>query len=347
MPYTLNDKLKDLKPYDPISGDYSIRLDANESFLELPIELLEKAQYAMADIAFNRYPDPNATELCESFGAYYGIDPALVTAGNGSDEWLFIIASSFLMRGDKILTVEPDFSMYRFYGFLAEAESVVYQKKEDLTIDVDALIAAVNESGAKVVLFSNPCNPTSLGLRREEVRKLITSVSALVVLDEAYMDFWDQSLLHDAPALSNLIVLRTLSKAWGAAGLRLGFAVSSPGLISALNAARSPYNVGTPAQILGRILLEQGESRGAFLAEQARKLEGQLKLLLPQARVFPTHTNFVYLETQDAAQIYEYLKEQGIIIRLFGQNALRITASVDEELGALYAALEQMKEASK
>ena len=131
MPYTLNDKLKDLKPYDPISGDYSIRLDANESFLELPIELLEKAQYAMADIAFNRYPDPNATELCESFGAYYGIDPALVTAGNGSDEWLFIIASSFLMRGDKILTVEPDFSMYRFYGFLAEAESVVYQKKED------------------------------------------------------------------------------------------------------------------------------------------------------------------------------------------------------------------------
>lgn len=156
MPYTLNDKLKDLKPYDPISGDYSIRLDANESFLELPIELLEKAQYAMADIAFNRYPDPNATELCESFGAYYGIDPALVTAGNGSDEWLFIIASSFLMRGDKILTVEPDFSMYRFYGFLAEAESVVYQKKEDLTIDVDALIAAVNESGAKVVLFPTP-----------------------------------------------------------------------------------------------------------------------------------------------------------------------------------------------
>ena len=98
--------------------------------------------------------------------------------------------------------------------------------------------------------------------------------------------------------------------------------------------------------------LAQTIGGGAALAmglrmKQARKLERQLKLLLPQARVFPTHTNFVYLETQDAAQIYEYLKEQGIIIRLFGQNALRITASVDEELGALYAALEQMKEASK
>ena len=108
MPYMLNNKLKDLQPYDPIAGNYSIRLDANESFLELPMELLEKAQYSMADVAFNRYPDPYATELCESFGAYYGVDPALVTAGNGSDEWLFIIATSFLMRGDKLLTVEPD-----------------------------------------------------------------------------------------------------------------------------------------------------------------------------------------------------------------------------------------------
>ena len=215
MPYILNNKLKDLQPYDPIAGNYSIRLDANESFLELPMELLEKAQYSMADIAFNRYPDPYATELCESFGAYYGVDPALVTAGNGSDEWLFIIATSFLMRGDKILTVEPDFSMYRFYGSLAEAENVVYKKKEDLSIDVDDLIVQVRESGAKVVLFSNPCNPTSLGLRREEVRKLITSVSALVVLDEAYMDFWDQSLLGEVAQYDNLIILRTCSKAFG------------------------------------------------------------------------------------------------------------------------------------
>ena len=167
------------------------------------------------------------------------------------------------------------------------------------------------------------------------------------MVDEAYMDFWDQTLLGDAPALSNLIVLRTLSKAWGAAGLRLGFAVSNPALISALNTARSPYNVSTPAQIMGRILLEQGENHGVFLMGQARRLERQLRLLLPGARVFPTHTNFVYLEAENAVQIYEYLKRQGIIIRLFGQGALRITASFDEELGALYAALEKMTEEQK
>ena len=352
MPYTLNDKLKDLKPYDPISGDYSIRLDANESFLELPIELLEKAQYAMADIAFNRYPDPNATELCESFGAYYGIDPALVTAGNGSDEWLFIIASSMLMRGDKILTVEPDFSMYRFYGFLAEAESVVYQKKEDLTIDVDALIAAVNESGAKVVLFSNPCNPTSLGLCREEVRKLITSVSALVVLDEAYMDFWDQSLLGEVAQYDNLIILRTCSKAFGMAAVRLGFAVANPKLTQTLRAVKSPYNVNSVSQKIGALVMNEQEVLHQALDEiilSRKALQISLKELESkypdQLYVYDSCTNFVLVRMPRAKEVFEGLLERGIAVRFMG-DTLRITAGSAEENAQLLKNLESLLSSS-
>lgn len=342
----LPEKLRNMTPYAPSAGTYAVRLDANESPFDLPASAKEKFLQELFAAPLNRYPDASAAALCAAFGARYGIEPGFIMAGNGSDELIGLLLSSFLAKGDTLLLASPDFSMYRFYAELSEVGLASCSRGAEF--GAGALEDALAQSGARAVIFSNPCNPTGSGISRAELLPLIQKrEDVLFLVDEAYMDFWEQSLLHDAPALSNLIVLRTLSKAWGAAGLRLGFAVSSPGLISALNAARSPYNVGTPAQILGRILLEQGESRGAFLAEQARKLEGQLKLLLPQARVFPTHTNFVYLETQDAAQIYEYLKEQGIIIRLFGQNALRITASVDEELGALYAALEQMKEASK
>lgn len=342
----LPEKLRNMTPYAPSAGTYAVRLDANESPFDLTASIKEKFSQELFAAPLNRYPDASAAALCAAFGARYGIEPGLIMAGNGSDELIGLLLSSFLAKGDTLLLASPDFSMYRFYAELSEVGLASCSRGAEF--GAGALEDALAQSGARAVIFSNPCNPTGSGISRAELLPLIQKrEDVLFLVDEAYMDFWEQSLLHDAPALSNLIVLRTLSKAWGAAGLRLGFAVSSPGLISALNAARSPYNVGTPAQILGRILLEQEGSRGAFLAEQARKLERQLKLLLPQARVFPTHTNFVYLETQDAAQIYEYLKEQGIIIRLFGQNALRITASVDEELGALYAALEQMKEASK
>ena len=161
------------------------------------------------------------------------------------------------------------------------------------------------------------------------------------------MDFWDQSLLADAPSLPNLIVLRTLSKAWGAAGVRLGFAACCPQLLGALNTARSPYNLSSLSQLLGRLLLEQQPCLGAFLGGQAQKLEKQLRCILPGADVFSTCTNFVYLETADAQEIFGFLKEQGIIVRLFGTGALRITASLDQELKALYAALQNYMEAKK
>lgn len=337
MPFTLNEKLKDLQPYDPIEGEYPIRLDANESFLEMPMELLEQAQYAMADIPFNRYPDPYAKELCTSFGTYYGVDPSLVTAGNGSDELISIIETAFLMKGNAILTVAPDFSMYRFYSSLVEAKSVVYQKGEDLTIDVDELIFAANNSGAKLLLFSNPCNPTSLGLKREEVRRLVRSVSALVVLDEAYMDFWDQSLLSEVEQYDNLIILRTCSKAFGMAGIRLGFAVANPILTRALRAVKSPYNVNSVTQKVGTIILNSGEVLDQAIAELigARKALYQavkeLETAFPEKlHVYDSCTNFVLVRLPNARRVFDALLEKGIAVRFMG-DTLRITAGSPEE----------------
>lgn len=328
----LNRKIRDLKPYDPITGTYAIRLDANESFVPLPMALQEEIQEKAASLAFNRYPDPTAAALCRSFAAYYDVPARLVTAGNGSDELISILCTAFLMRGETILTLEPDFSMYRFYGSLAEAACISLKKGESLKIDVDEVIHQAREHQAKLIIFSNPCNPTSLGLERDEVRRLIQSVSALVVLDEAYMDFWDQSLLGEVEEYDNLVILRTCSKAFGMAAIRLGFAVANPVLTNALRAVKSPYNVNALTQAIGEVVLREKDSVNKAISDILRSRDElyaqicQLEQEFPRAfHVYPTCTNFVLLKCARAKELYRVLLQRGIAVR-FMEDYLRITA---------------------
>ena len=191
--YTLAPKAGSLHPYDCSEGVYRVHMDANESFL-LPTEADRmKMARAAADVALNRYPDPLARDLCAAFASLYKVKPELVTAGNGSDELISVILSTFLQKGEKVLTVAPDFSMYRFYTAITETPCVTLDKGEELRIDPEKVIRTIREEKIRLFIFSNPCNPTSLGLKREDVRRIITETDALIVLDEAYMDFWDQS----------------------------------------------------------------------------------------------------------------------------------------------------------
>lgn len=157
-------------------------------------------------------------------------------------------------KGDRMLCVAPDFSMYKFYSSICEVECDTFIKSDDLSIDTDALIEKVNRDNIKLLLFSNPCNPTGQGMTAEDARRLVTSVNALVILDEAYMDFWDQSLINEVEKYSNLIIFRTASKAVGSAALRLGFAVANETISRAVKAVKSPYNVNTFSQVVGSII---------------------------------------------------------------------------------------------
>lgn len=225
--YTLNEKIRDLEPYEPIAGEYKIRLDANESFLCLPESVMASALHAMMRVELNRYPDPTAKDLCAAFAKSYKVKPACVAAGNGSDELINVIFQSFLMKGETYATLTPDFSMYDFYGYVSECRGIEIKKDENFTIDIDKVIETCNNENVKLLIFSNPCNPTSVGLTRETVRKIIRGVSALVVLDEAYMDFWNESMLGEFENYDNLLILKTCSKAFGLAALRVGFAVGN------------------------------------------------------------------------------------------------------------------------
>lgn len=334
--YELNEKLRALSPYAPVDGPGCVRLDANESFLPLPGEIIAAAKAAIDEMEFNRYPDPAAVELCRAFGEYYNVDPGHVVASNGSDELISVIFSGFLMGGEAFATLEPDFSMYVRGGHLAEGRHVALEKP-GWAIDVDQVIDTCNREEVRLLIFSNPCNPTSLVLRREQTRRLVRGVKGLVVLDEAYMDFSRESLLGEEEDFDNLIILRTCSKAMGMAALRLGFAVARPELANAIRAAKSPYNVNSLSQVLGTAVLSRPEllrealgrimiSRKALLgglAEIGAKHPGRFLLL-------PGETNFAALDMEDGREVQQELLKRGVAVRYTG-GLLRVTCGAPEE----------------
>ena len=339
MSYTLNDKIKNLVPYEPISGTFNIRLDANECTLNYNDEFKQLVFDAVNSIDFNRYPDPTCINIRKSFADFYGIDYKNVTVGNGSDELLFIIESAFLEKGDSLLVATPDFSMYEFYSSIAEVNCVKYVKNTELNIDVDKLINIVNSNNIGLVLFSNPCNPTGQGVCKNDIVKLLNSVNALVVLDEAYMDFWsdEESLIQDVDNYSNLIVLRTASKAMGSAALRLGFAVSNITITNALTAVKSPYNVNTLSQTIGASVYKNKK----FLKNQINTIVENTNLLYnglvdisnntEDFVVYPTKTNFVFIKTSFGKDLWNFLKDNSVAIRYMG-DYIRITAGTKEEI---------------
>ncbi len=347
MTYQLPEKLKKLEAYQPISGDYKVRLDANESFLSLPDEIRHEISVGISRIAFNRYPDPYAVELCQSFSRYFQVPADLIVAGNGSDELLFLLTTCFASAGDTLMTVKPDFSMYRVYGEMAGLQVEVFEKDCDLSLDADVFIAAAKEKNVNMVIFSNPCNPSSLLLSKEDVLKIVAGLEdVLVVVDEAYMEFAEGSVLQEIENYPNLMVLKTFSKAFGLAAARLGFAVSNKTIIDALKAAKSPYNVNTMSQVVGTILLEHPaylEECTLLIKESRDYLFGMLQAMagsFPQIQsIQNTRSNFVYMKVDGAADIYRALQQQGIAIRLMG-DYLRICAGSEDENEALLAALQ-------
>lgn len=347
MTYQLPEKLRNLDAYVPVSNRCKVRMDANESFLNLPDEIRHEISVGVSRIEFNRYPDPLATELCEKFANYYHVPADAVVAANGSDELLFLLTTCFSDAGDVLLTVKPDFSMYGVYAELAGMQVAVYEKNDRLEIDADALIAAAKAQKAKMVIFSNPCNPSSLLTSKETVLRIVEGLpDCLVVVDEAYMEFAEGSVLQQVQDYANLLVLKTFSKAFGLAAARLGFAVSNQTIINALKAAKSPYNVNTMSQVVGSILLDHTayiDECILLIKESRDALFGQLQALAgqyPQIKtVQNTRSNFVYVTMDNAAAACEALRAQDIAIRGYKDDHLRIAAGSEQENDAVVNAL--------
>lgn len=343
------EKVARLEEYTPTQDVFPIKLDANESFLQLSPELRAELLQRIVTFDFCKYPDPGAERLCAAYADYIGLPQDQVVAGNGSDELISILISAFLEKGRKVLTFSQDFSMYRFYAGLAEMPCLVCEKDENFEIDFDAAAQLARDQEVGLIIFSNPCNPVGNVFPKEKVFDFVRSVDALVVVDEAYMDFSDQSLVDRIDETDNLVILRTCSKAFGMAALRLGFALSNWRIINSIRKVKSPFNVNSLSQTVGELVISQKEQTArnireikestARLYQGLKALEGRCGLL---EKVYPTQTNFIYIRCEKAKIVQSRLREEGISIRAFGDGHLRITAGSSAENQRLLRELEQM-----
>ena len=334
----LSDKIRKLNEYIPNESAYRVRLDANESPFRPSDTMMEKFSETLKSADMNRYPDPYAKELISKYAAVYNIDPRNLIVGNGSDELISIICNSFLSKGDKILCLYPDFSMYAFYSELIEADIVRYDKPDGYGIDFDELKQIIKDENINLVMLSNPCNPTGVAYERDVILDFVGNIGCLAVIDEAYMEYCtrDCSILHEYKNFDNLIILKTLSKI-GYAGLRLGFAIGCDTLIGGIRKVKSPYNVNMISQILASVMLDNyGEVRNNIdtIIKNREVLYNKLVELQGLYSLQPPDGNFISLvfgDGEKAEFIYTNLIKNGISVRYMKPYRLRITVGTAEE----------------
>lgn len=328
--------LSDFKAYEVGKTDYKVRLDANENFSNLSREVRAKIAWAIEDSIFNRYPDGGASEVCALYAKYANVKNTNVMAGNGSDECIQIIANTFIDTGDKVAVQSPDFSMYGLYTKVAGGIPIEFPLDAELKLDVASFISMANEEKVKIVFISNPNNPTGGIIQREDIIKIIEGCNCIVVIDEAYFEFYGQTIADKIESYENLIVLRTCSKV-GLAAIRLGFLITNHILMAELKKVKPPFNVNAISQCIACVILKQPEiiykNVDCILAE--RKYLWQKLKDINGIKLNSTGGNFILIEVENAQKMKERLLKAGINVRSFTattlQNCLRITVGSREE----------------
>lgn len=335
--------IRKLQPYSSARDEYkgtqaSVFLDANENPYNLP---------------YNRYPDPMQRELKMLLSGVKKVSPGHIFLGNGSDEAIDLLYRAFCEpRQDNVVAIEPTYGMYRV---CADINGVEYRKvllDEHFQLSAEKLLSAV-DGHTKLVFLCSPNNPTGNQLLRCEIEKVLQRFEGLLVLDEAYNDFSEESsFLYDLDTFPNLVVLQTFSKAWGGASVRLGMAFASEDVISVLNKIKYPYNVNQLTQQYALDMLRHYDKIEFWietLKEERSYLEQELAGISCVIRIYPSDANFLLVKVTDAAEIYDYLAGEGIIVRnrdsvpLCG-NCLRVTVGARTENDALIAALKKYGE---
>lgn len=324
-----------LKPYASAKDEFKgfkqdlIYLDANEN----PYEN-----------GWNRYPDPNQTDLKRKIGKIKGIPEKNILIGNGSDEILDMIFRIFCEpKEDNVLINKPTFGMYKV---LASINNVLCKEvllTEDFQLDTTCVLNAVDDN-TKLVFVCTPNNPTGNLFKKEDILNLINNLNAMVIIDEAYIDFSDApSWLMEVKNHKNLIVTQTLSKAYGMAGLRLGICYANEEVIELLKKIKMPYNVNTLSQIKAITCLEQEvkiKNKIELIIENKSILKKELEKITFVKKIFRSDTNFLLVKVDDANKRYTQLLGNGIVVRnrtneALCDNCLRITVGTEKEINEL------------
>ena len=336
----LNPALRQIGVYKVEGGqEAEVKLNQNESPFDLPPWLKEKILGEFRDEPWNRYPDILPYRGMEAYASFLGVSPDSVIMSNGSNEMLYTIFLACLGAGSKVLIPQPSFSLYEKIALLLQAAVVDVPMFPDLAFDVDAVIAAAEREKVDFIVLSTPNNPTGKSLSRGDLERILDAVDAIVLVDEAYIEFSrEESALDLIGRYQNLIVLRTMSKALALAGMRIGFAISNPALMAEITKPKIPFASGRLAEItLVNVLANYSlvtDAVNYILAERARlqaELEG-----MPGVEAFESDTNFLIIRVGDAGEVFANLKEKGVLVRNVSgyplmENCLRFNVGLREE----------------
>ena len=329
-----------LAPYSSARDEYSgkeahVFLDANENPYNGP---------------YNRYPDPLQRELKAVLSKVKGVPAENIFLGNGSDEAIDLPYRVFCEPGrDNVVAIAPTYGMYQVCADINNVEYRTVLLDEGYQIQAEKLLEAC-DANTKIIWICSPNNPTGNSLDRDQILRVIEGFDGIVIVDEAYIDFAQQlSLRQELPTHPNLIILQTMSKAWGSAAIRLGMAFASKEIIRIYNKVKYPYNVNLLTQQQAMEMLkdpfEVDKWVKMLLQERSRLMQAFLELPICE-QVYKTDANFFLARMTDAQHIYDYLVDKGIIVRnrsrvQLCQNCLRITIGTRTENNELLSALRQ------
>ena len=329
----VRNNIRNLKPYssarDEFKGEANIFLDANENSLGSP--LLKW---------YNRYPDPMQWKIKQKLSVIKQVPVDQVFLGNGSDEPIDLLFRCFCEPGvDEVIVFPPTYGMYEVSANINNVHLSKVPLTKEFQLDLEALESAIKPH-SKIIWICSPNNPSGNSIDRQDIEMVLNNFDGLVVVDEAYINFSRQkSLVTDLADYPNLVVLQTLSKAWGLAGLRVGMAFASSEIIGYLNKVKPPYNISEPVQELAlKALDEIGQVNDMILqlVDARKQLELDFVKSPQVVKVFPSDANFLLVEFTQARAMYDYLVGKGIVVRdrsnvLLCDNCLRITVGTDAE----------------
>lgn len=339
----LRDNIKKLVPYssarDEFKGEASVLLDANENAFGSPLSH-----------AYNRYPDPLQHQVKSKLSKIKGVPSENIFLGNGSDEAIDILFRAFCRPGgDNVILVPPTYGMYEVSANINDVEVRKVNLTSDYQLDLDGIAAAVDEN-TKLIFICSPNNPTGNSIHRKDIETILVNFKGIVVIDEAYINFSKQrSFTQELAEYPNLVILQTLSKAWGLAALRLGMAFASKDIIAIFNKIKPPYNINQATQDLVLEALENVDQVNAWIKEtvaEREKLVTALSTIEQVHHITPSDANFILVKLEEPRELYNFLVSRGIIVRdrskvELCEGCLRITVGTGDENVKLIEAIKQ------
>lgn len=343
-------ELDSLVPYDAKDVRAEVVLASNENPANLPSEIIAKLSGRLADFPFNRYPDPTALSLRKLIAEANGLDPENVLVGNGGDELIFNLLLAWGGPGRTILDTPPTFSMYSIDAATTGTGIVQIPRLDDFSIDTQAVLDRVREGDIDIVIIANPNNPTG-GLTDESfLIELLSASDAIVMVDEAYFEFSRHTMRPHMLRHPNLVLLRTFSKAFSLAGLRIGYLLGHADVVRELMKVRQPYSVDAFSQWVAstvfreRMVFEQQISD--IIRERDRIIHGLS--LIPGVDVYPSEANFVLFRVEHASAVWrDLLHSHSVLIRDFSRSlglegCLRVTVGTAEENERFLQAIDEV-----